>query len=413
MLDEVRKALRPDDSLAAVRDDIIEKINAEIARHDVKAHASAGGSTAKDTYLPGDHDIDVFVRFSLEYANVEEQLSDILEKILAPFKPDRIHGSRDYFQFTRDEFEFEIIPVLAVEDYTQARNVTDMSPIHVEYFASKTDGHEDEVRLAKQFCKACGVYGAESYIRGFSGHVIDLLILAYGSFYDLMKEATKWKAPVIIDLEEHHENALSAIDTEKHAPLILVDPVQPQRNAAAALSKEQFDAFVDAAKSFLRSPSEEFFVVQEFSETKLRTRLAQHAGAETFIVVTHLNEDKKDVAGARIRKVFERLQDAFAQHEFTVVEQGWHFRYGGESLLWFVCREHSLPRLMKHMGPPVSQFEDAQRFREAHPDCKEEDGRLVAQIERPCQRPIDVPLKMQAELEERGKVSIRVEVAVQ
>ena len=83
----------------------IEKINKNIKKLGIKAKASAGGSYAKDTFLCDDHDIDVFVKFDLKYSN--EDISTLLKKILSPFKPVSLHGSRDYFQI-KNKYNFEI-----------------------------------------------------------------------------------------------------------------------------------------------------------------------------------------------------------------------------------------------------------------------------------------------------------------
>ena len=52
-------------------------------------------------------------------------LSALLARLLEPWKPERIHGSRDYFQI-RNELVFEVVPVLKVEHPSQAVNVTDI-----------------------------------------------------------------------------------------------------------------------------------------------------------------------------------------------------------------------------------------------------------------------------------------------
>ena len=49
----------------------------------------------------------------------------------------------------------------------------------------------DEIRLAKAFCHANGCYGAESYIKGFSGYALELLVYHYGSFQKFVKAITK------------------------------------------------------------------------------------------------------------------------------------------------------------------------------------------------------------------------------
>ncbi len=406
MLEEVKEALRPDPSVRDVRDEALTIINAELEKRQVMARAVPGGSVAKDTFLRDDHDIDVFVRFALDYDMEDEELPDILEDVLSRFKPERIHGSRDYFQFSYRDFDFEVIPVLAVEDATRARNVTDMSPLHVTYFRAHGEGLQDEVRLAKQFCKAAGVYGAESYIRGFSGHVIDLLVVRYKSFYELAKAAASWKAPVVIDLEGHHKDPLTAIDPQKHAPLLIVDPVQPERNAAAALSQEQFDRFVARCKSFMRSPSESFFIIESFDEKRVRERLAKASGAAVLVTLRSPDDDKPDIAGARVRKAFERIESSLERAGFTVVERGWHFAHKEDSYAWYVTKEHSLPRLVERQGPPVSAKADAERFKKTHEETYERDGRLHTKAERALRRPEQVPAALRHHLKEQLHISV-------
>ncbi len=380
LLKTVASSLRGDKDIILARDSVVERINHELSRRGVRAVASGGGSVAKGTHLALDHDIDIFVRFSFDYADLEEQLPDLLEPSLKPFAPVRVHGSRDYFQFTHDGYEFEVIPVLAVSHHSQAQNVTDMSPVHVEYFLARAQGLQDEVRLAKQFCKAQGVYGAESYIRGFSGHVLDILIVHYRSFYALIAAAASWTPPVIIDVEGHHEDPLGVLNEAKLSPLILIDPVQPDRNAAAALSSEQFDAFVSAAKQFLQAPSEAFFVVKEFRAHQVKERLLEHAGSGVWIDM-EVFDLKKDVGGARVRKVFSRVVREVSRAGFTVVEDGWHFDFP-LAHAWVCVEQEALSEVYEREGPPVSVAEDAERFRAAHDEVFERDGRLWARVSR-------------------------------
>src|SRR3989344_5641158 len=121
-----------------------------------------GGSVAKGTWLKNNYDVDVFVKF-----RNNNNLSNRLEKILkARFDNiERIHGSRDYFQVHFMGLNFEVIPILDIK--------------------KNSNGLEDDVRLAKYFCKIQEVYGAETYIKGFSGYVLEILIIKYGGFINL------------------------------------------------------------------------------------------------------------------------------------------------------------------------------------------------------------------------------------
>ena len=154
---------------------------------DIPAQAFVGGSVAKGTWLSGSCDVDVFVAF--EYASYKEksaQLSDLLEpylrKAFVGREIVRLHGSRDYFQIEHEGYNFEVVPILKIARAQDALNITDVSLLHVAWVLEKGQAITGEIRLAKQFCKAQELYGAESYISGFSGYVLEILVIFYGSF---------------------------------------------------------------------------------------------------------------------------------------------------------------------------------------------------------------------------------------
>ena len=94
-------------------------------------------------------------------------------------KLERLHGSRDYFRayVKNKNMYFEVIPVAKIKKVHEERNVTDLSFFHVPYVKRKIRGHEDELLLAKTFYHAQKVYGAETYVRGFSGYALECLII--------------------------------------------------------------------------------------------------------------------------------------------------------------------------------------------------------------------------------------------
>src|SRR3989344_9184591 len=144
------------------------------------AKLELGGSYAKDTFLSGNHDIDVFVKFPyLKYKN--KDISSVLNEILL-IKHKKVHGSRDYFQIEKKGYSFEFIPVLDIRNPGQAKNITDFSPLHTKW-VRKNLRNPDDARLIKKFCRAQEIYGAESYIKGFSGYVLEILAVYYKDFY--------------------------------------------------------------------------------------------------------------------------------------------------------------------------------------------------------------------------------------
>lgn len=386
----VLKRITPPKRLPAVVNTALKRVEAELKRHQVMAAVRLGGSSAKGTYLKGDHDIDVFVRFSDAYDDKElpERLAAVLGKAFKHVE--RVHGSRDYFHVQQGSFTFEFIPVLHISSWQEAVNVTDMSPLHVDYVKRHTQERPylaSEIRLTKQFCKAAKVYGAESYIGGFSGHVIDLLNIYYGGFRALLEAAAKWPAKVVIDPERHHDNPLTSLnDAKTYAPLVIVDPIQPDRNSAAALSAEAFKRFRQVAAEYLAAPpaqQERFFTIKPLDVAAFKR---QHAPAEVTAVTLTPLQGKKDVVGAKCMKVYEHLYRELIAHGFRISASTWEFA-PKRAIILFACLDVPLPQEQEWAGPPVHRTIDAARFKEAHKTTFTRGGRLYAVERRKHRRP--------------------------
>ncbi|MFH0869493.1 MAG: CCA tRNA nucleotidyltransferase [archaeon] len=399
---KVLERIKPKEESLKEVDIIIKKINSLLKESSIQAECMAAGSYAKGTILKDDFDVDLFVRFNYDYK--DRDISEMLFKAIASLKPERIHGSRDYYHLKKKSIMFEIIPVLRIDDYRKAANVTDMSPLHVSYVRKHFDskpGLTDEVRLAKQFCKSAKVYGAESYIRGFSGHVLDLLIINYGSFESLLMQAAVWGERVIIDLEKHLKDPVQQLNKAKVAsPLIIVDPIQPDRNAAAALSKEAFEEFKSKAKEFLENPSERSFEVRKLDLAKVK----KSAGKERLLVLEAVpTDDSDDVAGTKLLKCHEKIQSELERNEFKLLEAGWEFS-PKKSTLYYIIKKEELSANIIMQGPPIKAKPNAKMFLEKHRKTFEKDKRLYAEERRKYM----APEALMKELIKSGYISERV-----
>jgi len=246
----------------------------KIKKKKIDAEVFVGGSFAKNTIIKKEYyDIDVFLRFDKKYAN--KDISGITKKILSRTKKvQEIHGSRNYFRVKISQsFFIEIVPVLKISNPKEAENITDLSYFHVKYVNKKTKNKKifDEIRLAKAFCHANNVYGAESYISGFSGYGLELLIYHYKTFINFIRNMEKIKEneKLVIDIERHYKNKkdiLLDINSAKLlSPIIFVDPTYKHRNALSALSAETFGRFKEACKEFLKNPSVKAFEIKKIN----------------------------------------------------------------------------------------------------------------------------------------------------
>ena len=337
-------------------DKIIDEIEKNLKKKKIKAEVFVGGSLAKGTLIrKKDYDIDVFVRF-LDDKDISELNQGSATPILK--KAERVHGSRDYFRIRKKNILFEIIPVLKINKPEEAKNITDLSYFHVSYVLKETGKNKklaDEIMLAKSFCFSQRCYGAESYVRGFSGYALELLISYYKSFMNFIKAVAKEKIPIVIDPKKFYKNkedVLNQLNESKlQSPIVFVDPTFKQRNALAALSNETFEKFKKACADFLKKPSEKFFEEKKVNE-------------KDFNLILEASTDRQegDIAGAKLLK-FSRLVLSKIERYFKIKKNDFNYE-GKKSGKIYIKAERK--KEIIYSGPPINKPERLLAFKQAH-----------------------------------------------
>jgi tRNA nucleotidyltransferase (CCA-adding enzyme) len=362
---------------------IVEEMVLVIQKH-TSGEVFPGGSYAKGTHIGKAFDCDIFVRF--ESGDVSAQLLASLTKVSEELKTDivTIHGSRDYYQLSFKDIAFEFVPVLKIDDPDDAENIMDVSPFHVTWVAAqlaKKDVSKD-IRLMKQFLKACYAYGAESYIAGFSGHVVDLMVLHYGSFEETITALKKWSLDekTTIDYENEYKgkDVLFYLNSSKtQGPLVIVDPIMPDRNAAAAVGDRAFMKAVLAAKAFSKTPAETFFEIVPLTTEIIETRFSVPVASVSFTS----SMGKSDVVGAKLRKVWEYVEAQLKENGFTVVDSEWAWDASNVSY-WFGVESLVIPKNYSRKGPENAMEQAVAAFCAEHPNAYEKDGIWFVDCER-------------------------------
>ena len=133
----------------------------------------------------------------------------------------------------------------------------------------------------------------------------------------------------------------------------MIDPVQKNRNVAAALSMEKFDSFKGLSKKYIENPDIEFFHKRKFDLGKL--------GDYIVLEITPKN-GKTDVVGAKLLKLLERVKNSLIDYGFEMIDYGWNF--GRKTHFWFKPGKESIDITKKHYGPFVNDKKNLQRFKE-------------------------------------------------
>jgi len=344
-----------------------------------KTKAVLGGSLAKGTWLKDNHDIDIYVKFNQKFyagMDISKILQDHVKDVCV------VHGSRDYFQMEKKGYTIELIPIMDIKNVEHAENITDISPFHTKW-VRKQKRYTNDIRLAKAFAKANELYGAESYIKGFSGYALEVLTIHYKGFDALLKNVAQWKSREVIDPLKHHKGKVQLNEAKMHAPLILVDPVQATRNVTAVISHEKYQLFIKKARDYLKQPLETFFFKEQFSLERI---MKKKQGKLLCLKLKPL-EGKRDVVGAKLLKSFEFLKKELETHDFIIKDSGWH--WDEMALVWFVIEDKPLPSLVKHVGPPVRENERLEHFKEKwkDKDVRIENGVSYVFLERKYPKP--------------------------
>lgn len=357
-----------------------------------------GGSGAKETWLKGTHDIDIYVKFNpKKYKN--EKISKTLKKELKKRfgKVETLHGSRDYYRVYKDRYTVEIIPIMDIKKVEEAQNITDVSPFHASWVRKHKKG--DQIRLTKAFCRAQNCYGAESYMQGFSGYVLEILTIHYGGFESFIKKAAGWQKKEYVDPENHGVKLNKA---KMHSPLILIDPVQEDRNAAAALSKKKYNKLIQAAQKFLHEPREEMFEKKEITIEELRQKAE---GKKLVLLEVKPLRGKEDVIGAKLVKALEYLKKQLMLEGFKVYDYNW--KWDKKAMFWFIIDKEDLPDYKEHQGPKLKQKKHVEKFKQKNKkyNIYEKNGRIYAKIPRKYRKAESLIKKLVKEENFKNKVS--------
>lgn len=327
--------------------------------------AAVQGSLAKNTWVSGDHDVDIFMFFSPETsrAELEKRGLQIGKKVIKSLggKPEIAYAEHPYTRANIGGFTLDIVPCYKLKSAENLQSAVDRTPFHTKFVKSNLDRTQrDEVRLLKQFMKGIGVYSAKEKVRGFSGYLCELLIIEYGTFENIIKAAKGWNYGKTIDVNGYYTSTRAIKKLFKHS-LVAIDPTDRNRNVAAALNDNNFERFIYACKEFLKKPSIKFFFPDKprlFSKEELKEELSQHG--EIILVKFKSPNVVEDVLYSQLRKSLKSLRVHLEAEEYDIMDSAFYSNSRSVMVLEFKSLE--LPNIKKLAGPPVefnSKFQDA------------------------------------------------------
>lgn len=337
--------------VARVRESLVDRVrSAASGRRSPLVRALVAGSAARGTFLSDRLDIDLFLLFppDLPRDRLREEGLALGHAVLS--EPETRYAEHPYLRGRFEGFAVDAVPGYAVTDPSRPLSPVDRTPFHQEYLAAReTPETVVQVRLAKQFFRSLGVYGSEARTEGFSGYLVELVTLRFGSLRGVLSAARSWRIPVRIAAPDRDPPRLPP-----EVALILADPVDPNRNVASALSRKNLATVILAAGEYLDDPSEAWFQVRERPSLSRAHALesVRFRGTHVAVVVLPRPDLVDDTLYPQVRKAERAIADEVARSDFTLV--GSSCAVDTDRVLVLVETTHSRrPAVRLQGGPPA------------------------------------------------------------
>ena len=354
--------------LQAVVDTLIERTRDAVADLPVDAEPIHVGSTARDTWIAGDRDVDVFVRFPTDVPreDLERYGLTVGHQVLPDGHEE--FAEHPYVTGEVDGFGVDLVPCYAVESAGEIRSAVDRTPFHSAYLDERISPDiAAEVRVFKQFLKGISVYGSDLRTRGFSGYLTELLVLEYRGARETIEAVADWRPPVRLDPAEHGGRSFDD-------PLVVIDPTDPGRNVAAVLSAENLARLQHHARAVLDDPTVEAFFSQPrepLSAAALGDHLSRR-GTTPIALVFEAPDAVEDDLYPQLRRSLAGIRDELDRRGFDVLRAAtWAGAVDdpdARAVLLFELSVAERPAVERHEGPPVHVRDHATDFYDVYAD---------------------------------------------
>ena len=281
-------------------------ISKECTKHKEVVSIQFGGSYAKGTWTPEKIDVDIFVK--LKKSISEKKFSELGKKIgfnaLKKYRPYVRYSEHPFVEALVDGTLVNVVPCYDVKK-GEWKSAADRSTFHTEFMSEKLTGQmKNDISLLKCMMKVNGVYGAEIASQGFSGYVTEVLVYYFGSFSNVIKEISKIKK----------NGKIGESSRKFDSPIIIIDPIDSNRNLGTAISMENLSKFVLVSRAYLRKPSLSFF-----TNKKLKLSKQKELEKNTLVVEFSYKNRSEDIIFGQIKRAANSLESQLTNEGFRVL----------------------------------------------------------------------------------------------
>ena len=336
------------EKLNSVANTAMKLVSKEITKYTEITSIHYGGSYAKGTWTSEKPDIDIFVKF--KKSTSEKKFKSISKKIgfnaLKKFKPYTRYSEHPFVEAVIKNIKINIVPCYDVKA-GEWKSAADRSTFHTEFILENLSGPlKDDVRILKYFMSVNGIYGAEIAKQGFSGYVAEVLVYYFGSFTNVLKEIAKLK----------NDNAIGKPRKKFDSTIIIIDPVDSNRNLGAAISTENVGKFILLSRAFINKPSIQFFRNQ-------RKKLSSKNILNNILVLKfQYKKSPDDTIAGQIRRAVNSLSSQMEIAGFKILRNSSLTLEKNHAALLFLMDSLTISENQTHDGPSVFEENFSRKF---------------------------------------------------
>jgi tRNA nucleotidyltransferase (CCA-adding enzyme) len=172
--------------------------------------------------------------------------------------------------------------------------------------------------------------------------------------------------PQVIDIGSHY----SEQETPKtifSEPLIVVDPIDPARNVAAAVSFDRIADLKAAARAFITNPSTKFFMPTAVKPPSAKEigSLVKNRKTDTLFVLVPCHKTSPDIIWGELRRSTRALKKLLELNDFKVLGHDSWSDEEKEAAIVIELMSNNLPAVKTHEGPSAGD-PNQERFLEKH-----------------------------------------------
>ncbi len=324
---------------------VMEMVSGEAKNHAEVTGVALGGSYAKGTWLADDTDIDVFVKFKKSVPG--EIFRDVSRSIgfnsMSDFGPAERYADHPYVEAAVNGVVVNVVPCYDVE-LGEWKSAADRSPYHTEHMREElTADMQNGARLLKRFLKARGIYGAQMAVQGFSGYATEVLVLNFGGFDEVAERMA----------DARRGDVIGRTSKKFDTPISIIDPVDENRNLAAAISNRNMALFILWCRALVNDPDPGMFRPGD---------AVPRLGWENVVSVKfpYGGENPETIWGQAMRAA-SAITRQMELGGFAIIRHK-VLADGGRVCLLFLTESLHIPRRTVRAGPDVFRRADAASF---------------------------------------------------